>query len=426
MKPEGFSSFEFLLSYLYQLQRLGIKTGLEHSRKLLEVCGRPDKDLRIIHIAGTNGKGSVSANIANILRSEGLKTGLYTSPHLIRFNERIRINGIPITDEEIIEFVRIYRSDIDRIEATFFETTTAMALWYFQQKNVDVCVVETGLGGRLDSTNVINPDLTVITPVDMDHAEYLGNTIEKIAGEKAGIIKKDVPLILARQRPEAESVILDRAKTMNAKVINVFPDEITNVYSGMNGTNFRLGNEEFKSGLIGAHQASNAALAVKAVRTYLPTISEKSIKQGLLNVVWPGRLQLLQSEPPVFYDVAHNPHGIEAVSETLGSIGIKKVVGLIALKGDKNVDNIAEALKGKFHKLFSTYELNNDLIDAAVLAEELNRRGIKCQPLMQIDKDIEQFINAVSDCDGGLIFGSHYIGKAIYKLFDFSFDKGHI
>ena len=198
--------FDSRLDYLYNLKRLGIKVGLEHTIALLKRCGDPQLQFKSIHIAGTNGKGSTCAIVNSILMEAGLKVGLYTSPHLIRFNERIRINGIQIDDDDIVEFVDSYQSDIDEIKSTFFETTSAMAFKYFSDKKVDVAVVETGLGGRLDSTNVLSPDLTVITPISIDHREILGEDILMIGKEKGGIIKKGVPLVLAPQKEKVRSL----------------------------------------------------------------------------------------------------------------------------------------------------------------------------------------------------------------------------
>jgi len=188
-KRSPFTKIDNLLAHLYGLRRLGIKVGLEHTNELLRRCGSPHRGLKTIHIAGTNGKGSTAAMIQAILRESGLKVGLYTSPHLIRFNERIRINGLPISDEYIIEFMAQFNSVIDAVEATFFEATTVLALHYFSNQEVDVAVIETGLGGRLDSTNVIDPELTIITSIDLDHQQLLGETLIDIAVEKAGIIK---------------------------------------------------------------------------------------------------------------------------------------------------------------------------------------------------------------------------------------------
>ena len=201
MKPPTLTSLDLshILESLYSLQRHGIKLGLEHTYRLLEAIGNPHDGLRFIHVAGTNGKGSTCAMIYSILRASGKKVGLYTSPHLCHFNERIRVDGSPINDQEIMIFMNKAVNDIKQIESTFFETTTAMALDHFKNHEVDVAVIETGLGGSLDSTNVINPDLSVITPISLDHKDILGDDIVKIATEKAGIIKSGVPLICAEQ-----------------------------------------------------------------------------------------------------------------------------------------------------------------------------------------------------------------------------------
>ena len=207
------TDFSALLKSLFNLQRLGIKLGLEHTFRLLDFIGNPQDDLTMVHVAGTNGKGSTCAMIASILHASGKNVGLYTSPHLIRFNERIRINGYPIPDKQIITFMKKVGPVVQEIESTFFETTTAMAFDYFQQQKVDVAVIETGLGGRLDSTNVIKPKVTVISHISMDHMDILGKDIEKIANEKAGIIKNNVPLIIAEQTPKVKNILLKKLST---------------------------------------------------------------------------------------------------------------------------------------------------------------------------------------------------------------------
>ena len=218
-KRYPFTKIDNLLDHLYGLRRLGIKVGLEHTNELLRQCGNPQQGLKTIHIAGTNGKGSTAAMIHAILRGNGLKVGLYTSPHLIRFNERIRINGLPISDNSIIDFMTQFNSAIDEVEATFFEVTTVLALHYFSNQEVDVAVIETGLGGRLDSTNVIDPELTIITSVDLDHQHLLGETLIDIAVEKAGIIKKRTPVLVCSQTPEVIDVFRKKAQESNSPII---------------------------------------------------------------------------------------------------------------------------------------------------------------------------------------------------------------
>jgi len=426
MNPRDSNEFESLLDYLYKLQRLGIKTGLEHSQLLLDACGNPEKELEIFHIAGTNGKGSVSANITSILRSAGYRTGLYTSPHLVRFNERIRINGNTIQNDEIVSFIKQFQADIDRIEATFFETTTALALWHFKKNKVDACVIETGLGGRLDSTNVIVPRVTIITPVDLDHAEFLGDTIPEIAAEKAGIIKKNIPLILAPQTPEGKKVIVKTADRKNAPIDELTNDMIDQIKLSVDGTSFRFNETEYMSPLIGRHQAFNAVLAIKGAGAWDNQISVENYKDGLRRVSWPGRLQLMSKEPPIFYDVAHNPHGIRAVFQALRELGINKVIGIIALKGEKNIDQIADELENNFHSLFVVGSSESDLLDADKLAEKLIIRGVRCSPMENTYAAIQALKEAVSVEKPGLIIGSHYIAGEVFRSFDFSFDKGSI
>ena len=235
----SWSSISETLESLFALERLGVKMGLEHTEKLLSSLGDPQRNLNLIHIAGTNGKGSTSSHIECALRGIGKKVGLYTSPHLIKFNERIRVNGIPITDQEIESFLKQSWANINKIKSTFFETTTAMALSHFNLKKVDIAIIETGLGGRLDSTNIINPSLTIITSVSMDHMEILGDSIEAISSEKAGIVKKGVPLITFEQNKIVMQVLYNMVKHKNTDMqIVTSPQDIK--ASSLN-TQFKIG-----------------------------------------------------------------------------------------------------------------------------------------------------------------------------------------
>ena len=283
-----------ILDKLFSLQRLGIKVGLDHTIQLLNRCGNPHNKLKTIHIAGTNGKGSTAAILQSILRTAGLKVGLYTSPHLVSFNERIRVNGSPISNDFIIDFMKKFNDDINEIESTFFETTTVLSLCYFYFKKVDVAIIETGLGGRLDSTNVLNPNLSIITSIDIDHQNILGNTIEEIANEKAGIIKKNTPLITFKQPKKILDILRNRAKTLNAKIeIVVDPQKI--VVDNFS-TKFVINNKTFSIPLIGEHQAYNAALAIRSSNIFMGPLSYQMIKDGVKNTVWPGRFQLLNNK----------------------------------------------------------------------------------------------------------------------------------
>lgn len=423
-----FSSAEFnqLLEDLYVLQRLGIKVGLEHTQRLLEVCGNPQDNFMSIHIAGTNGKGTTAAMLASILIEAGYKVGLYTSPHLLRFNERIRINGTPITDERIVEFMSQYKSAIDKIESTFFEATTAMAFDYFKKKKVDVAVVETGLGGRLDSTNVLKPKITIITSISMDHAEILGKDLKTIAFEKGGIIKNGVPLILSSQSEEVKNVILKISDMKSAKVNYCNQNDIKNISITETGTKLNWNGLDYKTCLIGEHQAINAVLAIEAVKTFSSNINSDIILNGLKKVKWPARIQKMHKTLPIYYDVAHNAHGIQVLLDSLFKIYHKKPIGVIALKADKELEQIVPKLRSRFRALIVTSEPGAGLMKAQDLYNALIKFGIETTLEPNIIEAIKTINESVSKTRPGVIFGSHYIGETIYKEYGFSFDNGII
>lgn len=423
-----FNSAEFnqLLEDLYALQRLGIKVGLEHTQKLLDVCGNPQDNFMSIHIAGTNGKGSTAAMLAAILIEVGYKVGLYTSPHLIRFNERIRVNGTPISNDRIVEFMSQYNSAIEKIESTFFETTTAMAFGYFSQEKVDVAIVETGLGGRLDSTNVLKPNITIISSITADHTEILGSDLKTIAFEKGGIIKNGIPLILSPQSEEVKDVLLEIANQKNAKVTYCNQNNIKNISISEIGTTFNWQGIEYETCLIGEHQARNAVLAIEASKMFSDRINSDITITGLKNINWPARIQKMHKTLPVYYDVAHNAHGIQVLLDTLSQLYSKKPVGLIALKADKELKQIVLKLKGRFKDLIVTSKLDSGLMNAKDLYDSLNKFGIKATLEPDIIKAVKRFNNIVTQTNPGIVFGSHYIGETIYKEYGFSFDNGII
>jgi dihydrofolate synthase/folylpolyglutamate synthase len=423
-----FSSVEFnqLLEDLYVLQRRGIKVGLKHTQRLLEACGNPQDNFMSIHIAGTNGKGSTAAMIAAILIEAGHNVGLYTSPHLLSFNERIRINGVPISDQRIVEFMLQYKSVINEIKSTFFEATTAMAFNYFKNEKVDVAVIETGLGGRLDSTNVLKSKVTIISPITADHTEILGNDLKTIAFEKGGIIKKGVPLVLSSQSEEVKNVLFEIANSKNVEVIYCNQNDIKNISISEAGTTFNWKGIDYKTCLIGGHQAINAVLAIEASKTFSDRINSNILKNGLKEIKWPARIQKMHKTLPVFYDVAHNPHGIQVVLDSLFTIYHKKPIGLIALKAEKELDQILLKLKGRFKELIVTSKPGLGLMEAKDFYKSLIKFGIEATLELDIIKAIKIINNAVSETNPGIIFGSHYIGETIYKEYGFSFDSGII
>ncbi len=413
--------FNSLLDYLYKLQRLGIKVGLNHTFELLQRCGNPQNQFQSIHIAGTNGKGSTSAIISSILMEAGLKVGLYTSPHLIRFNERIRVNGKPISDSKIVEFVDEHRSDIDDIESTFFETTTAMAFRYFANKNVDIAVVETGLGGRLDSTNVLTPDLTVITPISLDHRDILGKNILDISKEKAGIIKNNIPLVLAPQDNAVSSQLLKIAGDLDSDIAIVDPP--TKVTLSKSGTAFIKNGLSFKTPMIGRHQAINNSVAIEAVQIFMPEIQKEVIDIGIQKVKWPGRLQRMSIEKPIYYDVSHNAHGIQMTLQALHDIFGQKPIGLMVMKGDKEVDLVAAALKNQFVQLIISGDTDLGLLSAVDLSDKLSSQGLANSTSIDRFEDALHHIAGImgKDSPPTLIFGSHYVAEAVFNKFGFLF-----
>ena len=410
-----------ILDKLFSLQRLGIKVGLDHTIQLLNRCGNPHNKLKTIHLAGTNGKGSTAAILQSILRTAGLKVGLYTSPHLVSFNERIRVNGSPISNDFIIDFMKKFNDDINEIESTFFETTTVLSLCYFYFKKVDVAIIETGLGGRLDSTNVLNPNLSIITSIDMDHQNILGNTIEEIANEKAGIIKKNTPLITFKQPKKILDILRNRAKTLNTKIeIVVDPQKI--VVDNFS-TKFVINNKTFSIPLFGKHQAYNAALAIRSSNIFMGPLSYQMIKDGIKNTVWPGRFQLLNNKLKIFYDVAHNSAGINTIRSTLNSLNALEKIGLIILKEDKDVDQISNSLKGLFDELIISTVPNAQLMSIDELNKSLNRCNIICKPIDPIEKAFNYILDKAEKGAVTIIFGSHYAARSIYKFFEINFDN---
>ena len=418
------TKIDTLLANLYGLRRLGIKVGLEHTIELLRQCGTQQRGLKTIHIAGTNGKGSTAAMIQAILRGNGLKVGLYTSPHLIRFNERIRINGLPISDKSIIDFMTQFNSSIDEVEPTFFEVTTVLALHYFSNQEVDVAVIETGLGGRLDSTNVIEPLLTIITSVDLDHQHILGETLIEIALEKAGIIKKQTPVLVASQTPEVIDVIRKKAQECSSPII--YCNDPQKIIIDHHSTGFELEKNKYSVPLIGAHQAINAGLAIRTVNHHLPDMKQKEIQSGLSNTKWFGRFQPLIKNLPIYYDVAHNSGGIGTIRATLGTLNSKVTNGIMVLKNDKDVDQIALGLDGLFNKLFVASIPESELMDEQSLFNALKAQNLNCNIMDSIEKGYAYLYERALKGENGIIFGSHYVAESIFNYFEINFDNGSI
>jgi dihydrofolate synthase/folylpolyglutamate synthase len=322
------------LAYLGQTRRFGMKLGLESMRSLARALGSPQDGLRFIHIAGTNGKGSTAAFCESCLRASGFRVGLYTSPHLVSVRERIQINRELISEADFAEGMNVVKraAEQEKLEPTYFELMTALALWYFRRGKVDWVVWETGLGGRLDATNIVTPEICIITNIGLEHQQYLGQTLAEIAGEKAGIIKPGVPVVTGVENAEARSVVSDRINRKKCLSSHISPSGAVDLglRNGRQWAELDMGFEphEFELGLVGSHQVKNAYCAVATMdqlrwghgRTFNPPehpqITVETVSQGLRDTKWPGRFEILSERPLVVIDGAHNSAGMAMLVET--------------------------------------------------------------------------------------------------------------
>jgi dihydrofolate synthase/folylpolyglutamate synthase len=346
------TDYQESLVYLYGLQKYGIKFGLNRTENLLAKVGNPHKRLRCIHVAGTNGKGSTAAMLASILQRHGLRVGLYTSPHLVRFTERFRIDDQEAPPEKIIDIFRQIYGILDQREPpTFFEVATAMGLLYFAREQVDWAVIEVGMGGRLDATNVIWPEVCVITNIALDHQEFLGRTLAAIAREKAGIIKDGVPLITGARQAVVQSTIKTTCFRHQADLFRLGVD--FRVRHSPDGSFSYLGQRRRWAGLRlqleGPHQLNNAALALAALeildRKGVLTLDPAAIREGLATVRWPARLEVLQHRPLIVLDGAHNPQGAESLRNALKrSFSYNKLHLVLGIMKDKDLRGILRRL----------------------------------------------------------------------------------
>jgi len=348
-------SYTKAIEYLYNLKWHGIKLGLENIQRLMAALGEPHKRFRSVQIAGTNGKGSTASTVAAVLQTAGYRTGLYTSPHLIDFTERIRVNGEPIAPERVTQLTERIRTAASEIPVTFFEFTTAMAFLHFAESSVDLAVAEVGLGGRFDATNVLSPLVSVITNIDFDHQAFLGNTLEQIAFEKAGIVKPGVPVVTATDRPEAINVIRAVCREQGAPLYRVGAEIRAEgsstqqfLYQGI-----RQSYPDLNFALLGKHQLMNAACALAALELLevqgLP-VGEAAIRRGLSTVRWEGRMEMIRPGPSaaaVLLDGAHNPAGARVLRAFLEEARPARPARLILILGilsDKDIDGILAEL----------------------------------------------------------------------------------
>jgi len=426
-------TYEQTLDYLYSMlpmyQRVGkaaYKKDLHNTIELDKYFGHPHKNFSSVHIAGTNGKGSVSHFLASILMEQGYKTGLYTSPHLKDYRERIKVNGTEIEKDFVVDFVKSAKHAIEKIQPSFFELTVIMAFLYFKETGTDIAVIETGMGGRLDSTNIITPLISVITNISYDHSEFLGDTLEKIATEKAGIIKENIPVIIGETHPETAQVFLQTAKKNNSPI--TFADQfykIDYLMEAPSGTlvlNVKNNNGEtiypsLKSSLTGEYQRKNIVTTLAVAKELSDRsefkIEKDSIYQGMENVVKntgiKGRWQITQYNPTVIFDIAHNEAAILHIKNAIKNIPYKNLRIVTGFVNDKNIEKIVNILPDD-----ALYYLTRAKIPRSLELEKLKTVFLeKGKNIAHTIPDVKHALNkALEDADGNdliLVTGSAFV-----------------
>lgn len=429
-------NYEQAMDYIkYTANKFGGNLGLSRTEKILELLGNPHKKIKCIHVAGTNGKGSTSIMISKILTEAGYKVGLYTSPFLEEFEERIQINGQNIPKEDLCELVAELKEVVEKVTAlgyehpTEFEIITCGAFLYFYRKQVDYAVIEVGLGGRLDSTNVITPIVSVIASISYDHMNVLGNSLASIAREKAGIIKPNVPVVLYPQEKESETVIEEFSKKNNSELIRVSEDCVQLLSDkALKGKNYyqciRIKTDrdcyDIKLSLLGRHQLLNCAVAVKCIEELITQgakVSRENILNALSDVKWKGRLEVMKEKPLVVIDGAHNIDGITKLRESVEQyFNYKRVILILGILADKEVEKMAGVIAQMADKIITVTPHNN----RAELAKKLRDVVCKFNPDCESIEDYKTaYLKALSYCDKDdilLISGSLYMIGDMRKI----------
>lgn len=388
------------LNEMFSLRRFGIKLGLDVISSVLNNLENPEKKFSCIHIAGTNGKGSIASALATILHASGSSVGLYTSPHLVKFNERICINNNQISDKDIVtSYLAVKSACNSSREPTFFEYTTAMALYHFAKSGVDWAVIETGMGGRLDATNILNPELSIISNISLEHRSYLGNTIAQITGEKGGIIKKETPVITGVRQQSAINVLQQIAASQSAPLYRL--GEHFSVRRNKNNRFSYFGIDHhwknLKTSLPGTHQVDNAALVLAACEILQQKnvpIPFETIKSSLETYKWPGRLEIIQSSPLIVIDGAHNLTAAKLLSKFLKeSLSDKRITLIIGVLDDKPYEAILKSLLAHCSRII----LTEPKIDRSICPEKLYKTAKSMVNNTEIVPDVGNAVNHALD-----------------------------
>jgi len=427
-------TLDYLFTSLPMFQRVGasaFKSDLNNTLALCTHLDNPERKFKSIHVAGTNGKGSTSHTLAAIFQSAGYKTGLYTSPHLKSFTERIRIDGEEITEDSVVRFVAENKNFLDDLKPSFFEMTVGMAFWYFAQQKVDIAIIEVGMGGRLDSTNVITPELSVITNIGYDHMQFLGETLPEIAGEKAGIIKSEVPVVISQTQVETTSVFQQKAAEMNAPII--FSDENFEISRlGEKRMDVKLSVEyrvkssqktlDIEFGLLGNYQRYNLPGILEAVnqlRNRGWNISKVALEKGLLEVVTltglKGRWQILGENPTIIADTGHNEPGIREILAQLETYNFKTLWMVIGMVQDKDISKILALLPKEANYIFCQADLPRALA-ANQLAEKAAEFGLKGETIPKVNEALTFARKNAGSDDLIFVGGSTFVVAEIDEL----------
>ncbi len=430
-------NYKETLSYLFEslpmYQRVGAaayKADLENTIAIMDVLNNPYRNFKSIHVAGTNGKGSVSHMMASILQEAGYKVGLYTSPHLIDFRERIRINGIAISEKAVCKFVKQYKSDFERIKPSFFEMTVGMAFDYFANEKVDIAIIEVGMGGRLDSTNVITPLLSIITNIGLDHTQFLGNTISKIASEKAGIIKQNIPVIIGESNPESNPVFDSKAKELDApiiyaeKMVKIEDIDPSSIFDKKIVAHIHSKTLHINSPLAGNYQLKNIASVLCSIERLNTNrdliIPEKSIQNGIENVIknteFKGRWQKLQNIPLIICDTGHNAHGLSITIPKLMQIPCSKLHIVLGTVNDKNINEILALFPQNAEYYFCKANIPRAL-DSDELRKIASKYNLIGKSFLSVKEAVKVAINSANPKDLIFIGGSNFVVADALPLF---------
>ena len=418
-------TLEWMFSQLPMYQRIGAaayKADLNNTTALLQLLGNPQNDFKSVHVAGTNGKGSTSHMLASIFQEAGYKTGLYTSPHLRDFRERIRINGEMIPEDRVTAFIDAHRSQFETMGLSFFEMTVGMAFDYFATEKVDIAIVEVGMGGRLDSTNLITPELSIITNIGLDHVQFLGDTLEKIAGEKAGIIKDGIPVVIGETQPETRTVFEAQAAAHHSPIL--FADQrfdcdkihiesrFTQQYDVWKDSELYL--EACILPLMGNYQRKNLTTVMCAVDVLREPfqLDEEDIRDGIANVIrnthLMGRWQILNDDPLTIADTGHNVDGIREVIGQLAEMSYNKLHFVIGMVNDKDIDHVLQLLPHHCEYYFCKADIPRGL-DANILAQKAFDLGLRGKVYDSVRDAYQSAVNAARFDDVVFVGGSNFI-----------------